>query len=60
MLAELPIIDELKSGTFKALAIDCEAMNATDIQIVTRRGRTLDGMSRELATEMAKAVRMAL
>ncbi|GLO59480.1 LysR family transcriptional regulator [Pseudomonas sp. DCB_AW] len=60
LLAELPIIDELKNGTFKALAIDCEAMNATDIQIVTRRGRTLDGMSRELATEMAKAVRMAL
>lgn len=59
LLAELPIIDELKYGTFKALAIDCQAMNATDIQIVTRRGRTLDGMSRALATEMAKAVRMA-
>ncbi|WP_223279206.1 LysR family transcriptional regulator [Pseudomonas putida] len=59
LLAELPIIDEIRSGTFKALAIDCEAMNITDIQIVTRRGRTLDSLSRELATEMAKAMRVA-
>ncbi|MFJ4396875.1 LysR family transcriptional regulator [Pseudomonas sp. NPDC089396] len=60
LLAELPLIDEIKGGTFKALAIDCAQMNATDIQIVTRRGRTLDDVSRALATEMAKAMRRVL
>lgn len=60
LLAELPIIDELKGGTFKALAVDCAQMNATDIQVVTRRGRTLDDLSRALATEMAKAMRKVL
>jgi len=60
LLAELPISEELKSGTFKAIAIDCAAMNATDIQIVSRRGRALDALGRELATEMAKAMRQAI
>ncbi|MDZ3991430.1 LysR family transcriptional regulator [Pseudomonas sp. Teo4] len=60
LLAELPVIEELKGGTLKAIAVDCEAMQATDVQIVTRRGRVLDELSRELATEMAKAMRQAL
>lgn len=60
LLAELPIIDELKSGTLRAIAIDCEAMQATDIQIVTRRARVLGELDRALAHEIAKAMRMAL
>lgn len=60
LLAELPIIDELKNGTFKSIAIDNAEMNATEIQIVAHRGRELDQLSKALATEMAKAVRMAM
>jgi len=60
LLAELPISEELKNGTFKAIAIDCAEMNATDIQIVSRRGRMLDELSRNLATEIARAMRQAL
>jgi len=60
VLAELPIIDELKGGTFKALSIDCALMNTTDIQIVSRRGRPLDDLTRALANEMARAMRRVL
>lgn len=60
LLAELPIIEELKAGTFKAIAISHDEMSGTDIQIVARRGRALDELSRALATEMAKAVRMVV
>ncbi|MFK0347136.1 LysR family transcriptional regulator [Pseudomonas asiatica] len=57
VLAELPITDEIHSGTLKAVAIDCEAMNATDIQIVTRRGRPLSDLTRQLAHEIARTIR---
>lgn len=60
LLAELPVIEELRSGTFKAVAIDCVEMAATEIQIITRRGRTLDALSRALATDLAKTMRRAL
>lgn len=60
LLAELPIIDELKAGTFKAIAISHNEMNGTEIQIVARRGRALDELSKALALEMAKAVRMSI
>jgi len=60
LLAELPVIEELKAGTFKAIAISHDEMNSTEIQIVARRGRALDELSRALAIEMAKAVRMAI
>lgn len=60
LLAELPVIEELKAGTFKAIAISHDEMNGTEIHIVTRRGRALDELSRALATEMAKAIRMAI
>ncbi|AIR90684.1 LysR family transcriptional regulator [Pseudomonas cremoricolorata] len=60
LLAELPISDELKGGTLRAIAIDCPAMQATDIQIVARRGRVLEALDRALAQEMAKAMRLAL
>ena len=57
VLAELPITDELHSGALKAVSIDCEALCSTDIQIVTRRGRPLNDLTRQLAHEIARTIR---
>ncbi|MFK2914151.1 LysR family transcriptional regulator [Pseudomonas sp. 3HC3] len=60
LLAELPVMDELRSGLFKAVTVDCAQMQATEIQVVTRRGRTLDELTRELAIAIAKTMKKAL
>ncbi|MHC3823581.1 LysR family transcriptional regulator [Pseudomonas sp. S2_B10] len=60
LLTELHVTDEMRNGIFKALTIDCEELNATEIHVVARRGRSLDELSRELAMDIAKTMRRAL
>lgn len=60
LLPEILVAEEIRAGTFKAIPIDCPAMEQTEIQIVKRRARRLSPVSEALSTELAKAIRSAL
>lgn len=59
LLPQILVQEEIRSGTFKGIPIECPQMEATEIQIVKRRSRRLTQTSQDLATELAKAVHLA-
>ncbi|HWD30214.1 MAG TPA: LysR family transcriptional regulator [Pseudomonas sp.] len=59
LLPETPVLEEIKSGVFKTISIDCPLMEHAEIQIVTRRSRRLTQVTQALAMTLAKALRTA-
>ena len=56
ILSDFPVIDELCNGTLKAIPIDYHALNATQVQIISRQSRKLSPLSRDLVHHLAMAI----
>ena len=56
LLAELPMLAEIRAGNVVALPIRSVEMSSTELQVVTRQSRKLSPVSKELIHYLARAI----